>query len=67
MASVTQGAKGAVKINADNSVTYTPGNRFAGSDSFTYAASDGKATATATVAVTAQKSGGGKPKLTAQR
>jgi len=51
--SVTQGGKGAVKINADNTVTYTPGTRFRGSDSFTYTIGDGHGgVCTATVTVT---------------
>jgi len=39
--SVTQAANGTVAINADGTVTYTAGNDFTGSDSFTYTASDG--------------------------
>lgn len=49
--SATQGGKGSVKINSDNTVTYTPGNNFKGSDSFTYTISDGKASSSATVTV----------------
>lgn len=52
VASVTQGSNGSVTINGGASVTYTPNTNFAGSDSFSYAISDGKGgTATATVAV----------------
>jgi len=51
--SVTQGGKGTVKINADYTVTYTPGTRFRGSDSFTYTIGDGRGGLdTATVTVT---------------
>ncbi|MGH2669041.1 MAG: Ig-like domain-containing protein, partial [bacterium] len=51
--SVTQGAKGTVTLNADNTVTYTPGTRFRGSDSFTYTIGDGRGgTDSATVTVT---------------
>ncbi len=51
--SATQGAKGTVTINADNTVTYTPGSRFRGSDSFTYTIGDGRGGVdTATVTVT---------------
>jgi PKD repeat protein len=53
VASVTQGANGAVVINLDNTVTYTPNANFNGSDSFSYTISDGNGgTATATVNVT---------------
>src|SRR5205807_1576670 len=50
---VTQGAHGAVAINADGTLTYTPGADFNGSDSFNYTVSDGHGgTATAPVTVT---------------
>ena len=66
VASVTQGSKGSVDINPDETVTYTPGRRFKGSDTFTYTCSDGNGgEATATVTVTAvskgKGKGGGKP------
>ncbi|MFP6694756.1 MAG: cadherin-like domain-containing protein, partial [Pirellulales bacterium] len=51
---VTQGAHGAVSINADDSVTYTPAAGFTGDDSFTYTVGDGNGgsdTATVSVAV----------------
>jgi VCBS repeat-containing protein len=54
--SVTQGAHGAVSINPDKTVKYTPAANYSGSDSFTYTISDGNggtATATVTVTVTA--------------
>src|SRR6185312_11315708 len=56
VASVTQGAHGAVVINPDKTVKYTPAANYNGSDSFTYTASDGNggtATGTVTVTVTA--------------
>jgi hypothetical protein len=53
VASVTQGTNGAVSINPDKTVKYTPAANFHGSDSFTYTISDGKnGTATGTVTVT---------------
>jgi hypothetical protein len=55
---VTQGAKGEVKINVDNTVTYSPAKRFKDGDSFSYSISDGDMSATATVTVTLQSSGG---------
>jgi VCBS repeat-containing protein len=51
--SVTQGAKGAVAVNANNTVTYTPNLNVNGADSFTYSISDGNGgNDTATVSVT---------------
>ncbi len=50
-----QPASGAVVLNADQTVTYTPGSGFVGSTSFTYTASDGALdsnTATVSVSVT---------------
>lgn len=45
---------GALTLNADGTFTYTPGATFAGTDSFTYRASDGTAqSAVTTVTVTA--------------
>jgi len=50
---VTQGGHGAVVLNGDGSVTYTPAPNFNGNDQFTYSISDGHgATATGTVSVT---------------
>lgn len=62
---VTQGSSGAVVINADSTVTYTPGPRAKNSDSFTYTVSDGHSSSRATVSVLFQKqsTGGGKGKV----
>lgn len=46
---------GSARVNADNSVTYTPNKGFFGTDSFTYSVQDGKggkATAVVTITVT---------------
>ncbi len=49
---VTQGS-GTVTLNADDTITYTPGANFNGTDTFTYTLSDGNGgTDTATVVVT---------------
>ncbi len=49
---VTQGALGAVVLNPDGTITYTPGAVFTGHDMFTYTISDGNGgTDTATVFV----------------
>lgn len=46
-------AHGTLKVNADNTVTYTPAANYYGSDAFNYTISDGRGgTAGATVAVT---------------
>ena len=53
---MTQGAHGAVAINADNTVTYTPAANYNGTDSSPTRegrANGGSATATVTVTVTA--------------
>jgi VCBS repeat-containing protein len=53
VASVTQGAHGAVVINPNKTVKYTPAANYAGADTFTYTVSDGNGgTATATVTIT---------------
>ncbi len=39
--SFTQGANGAVTVNENNELIYTPNTHFSGSDSFTYTLSDG--------------------------
>lgn len=55
VAEVTQPANGTVAINPDQTLTYTPGQNFSGSDSFTYTASDGDLLSSATsVNVTTQ-------------
>ena len=58
----SQGVKGAVALNPDGTLTYTPGKRFKDKDSFDYEVSDGSGTATATVLVTLEGTsrGGGK-------
>ncbi len=56
VASVGQGAHGTVVINADGTLTYTPALNYFGTDSFSYAATDGlllSAPATVTLTVTA--------------
>ena len=54
---MTHGAHGAVAINADNTVTYTPAANYNGTDSFTYVAKDAanalSGSATVTVTITA--------------
>ena len=53
---VTQGTNGAVVINPDKTVKYTPSANYNGTDSFTYTISDGNGgTATATVTVTVDR------------
>ncbi len=52
VSSVTQGTNGAVVIEADNTVTYTPTADFNGTDSFTYTVGNGGPDETATVNVT---------------
>ncbi len=49
---VTQGANGAVTINSNGTVTYTPNPDFNGADSFTYTVTSGGVVETATVNVT---------------
>ena len=57
VASVTQGANGAVVINGGGSVTYAPNGGFSGTDGFTYTLSDGQGGgASATVTVTVNSS-----------
>jgi VCBS repeat-containing protein len=52
--STTPPANGAVTLNADNTVTYTPTAGYLGPDTFTYTASDGVLAATANVNITVQ-------------
>jgi hypothetical protein len=56
---VSQGSKGSVSLNPDNTISYTPGKRFKNGDSFSYQLSDGTDTVTGTVTVSLQKSDGG--------
>ena len=50
---ITQANNGVVTLNANNTVTYTPNNGFAGNDIFTYTINDGNGGAdTATVTIT---------------
>jgi len=61
--SFSNGAKGTVSYNADETLTYTPAKRFKNSDSFSYSISDGVNTANATVWITLEApadEGGGK-------
>ena len=51
--------KGTVSQNADGSITYTPGAKAKGSDSFGYTISDGASTASATVQIAFAKGNGG--------
>jgi hypothetical protein len=51
----TKPAKGSVKINADGTITYTPGKAFKTADTFSYTISDGKLSAKATVMIKAQQ------------
>jgi Ca2+-binding RTX toxin-like protein len=48
----SQPAHGTVTVNPDGSFTYTPEAGFGGTDSFTYAVSDGDLSATGTVTIT---------------
>lgn len=58
--SITQGSKGDVTLNADNTLTYTPAKRFKDKDSFTYSIIDGEGgSAAASVLITLQASSGG--------
>jgi len=60
----SQGSKGTVSLNSGGTLTYTPERRFKNSDSFSYTISDELDTASATVTITLQDSGGdsnGKP------
>ena len=53
VSSATQGANGAVSINSNGTVKYTPDANFNGTDTFTYTVSDGQGgTDTASVSVT---------------
>ncbi|MDP5293446.1 Ig-like domain-containing protein [Oceanimonas sp. CHS3-5] len=58
IASVTQGGKGSVRINADGTLSYTPAHNFKRGDSFSYTITDGKATASALVSISLSGDGG---------
>jgi VCBS repeat-containing protein len=45
-------ANGTVSLQSDGSFTYTPNAGFTGDDSFSYTASDGSLTSTATATIT---------------
>lgn len=49
--SVSQGEKGEVVLNNDNTITYLPLKRFKSSDQFSYTVSDGQLSSTATINV----------------
>ena len=56
---LTQPSSGAAVVNADQTITYTPGGGFTGQDAFTYTINDGHgATSTATVIVSVSGSSG---------
>lgn len=58
IASVTQGSKGRVSINADGTLSYTPAHNFKRGDSFSYTITDGQATASALVSISLSDNGG---------
>ncbi|MFD2024839.1 LamG-like jellyroll fold domain-containing protein [Promicromonospora aerolata] len=62
---LTQPANGAVELAADGSFTYTPDAGFAGTDTFTYQASDGAATSAATTVTITVEEGEQPPANTA--
>ena len=64
LVSATQGTNGAVKVNADGTLSYTPHRRFKGNDSFTYAITDGHETVEARVdvSVAGKQTGNGNSK-----
>jgi hypothetical protein len=47
----TQGSRGKVSLNANNTLTYSPAKSFKTSDQFSYTISDGKLTSSATVSI----------------
>lgn len=56
---LTQGSKGAVRLNGDGSLTYSPAKGFKSTDQFRYTVSDGQNTASATVYLSLQSTSGG--------
>ncbi|WP_275001473.1 LamG-like jellyroll fold domain-containing protein [Promicromonospora iranensis] len=62
---LTQPAHGDVVMKADGSLTYTPDSGFAGTDTFTYKASDGTATSAATTVTITVEEGEQPPANTA--
>ena len=58
VASVGNPSKGTATINVDGTISYTPGSKARGEDSFSYQASDGTASSSALVTVTISKGGG---------
>ncbi|UTW13426.1 Ig-like domain-containing protein [Marinobacterium rhizophilum] len=54
---VTQGGKGSVIINSDDTLTFVPAKNFRNSDTFTYTIADGSLTASASVTVTPASGG----------
>jgi hypothetical protein len=53
VAQISSPTSGTATLNADQTITYTPGSGFTGTDAFTYTVSDGRGgTAVGTVAVT---------------
>lgn len=56
---VTQGNKGSVRLNKDGTLTYTPGKRFKGNDSFSYTISDGRLVARGLVTIASASGGNG--------
>jgi len=56
---VTQGSKGSVSINIDNSLTYVPAKSFKSNDNFTYTITDSQVSRTTTVNVELQSNTGG--------
>lgn len=62
IASTTNPSNGTIVVNSDGTITYTRSGNFVGTDTFTYAVTDGQATsnfATVTVTVGGQGGGGG--------
>lgn len=54
----TQGNKGTVTLNSDDTLTYAPAKSFKSTDSFSYTISDGTLSHTASVSISLQSSGG---------